>query len=548
MKKAKTNAEIAHLVHTEQQLDDQWRRLNELASNLHFWRIFSDAVSAPANWAGQLSLPLGYSFKAHHTTMGMRLDDITAKPVHIKKEYTNTVCPNNDPAITARPRWIIDPSGYVYEGLPANRITNVTASIFYQDQQTGQWLLWDASEYGQQNNLQTDDNGAYGWYVPQGKWMVTYQKPGYQTAYSNTYDIPPPATDVNVGLIPLAAPNVTTISASDNTLKIQFSQYMKASTLNQNNIYVTFGGTTISGTVTAFNPQPDPNGTFLTKEARFTPTTPFQAGGTYTVHVDKQVQNFAAFQPTSSYSAEFSIQQAPTYNVSIPATMIPIGGSISALAQTSDPSSKVIAFTWLAPDGTATAVKRVEIAAGGAHSGEFFPYIDGLWTVQVNFTDGVNVLATTVQTFQAVQPIPYTLSLQTTLANATGGFKINSTATNGINLEVPNSSAAAGTPVKLTSFIFLSTPPGRNFTAQLGAVPEEYGQIALNNTAVGGMMRVSLTHQALTQSSSLFYYSNSSQQWIQASNVTSSLPLTHSDPAQSTVTFQFRSSREQQSP
>jgi len=33
-------------------------------------------------------------------------------------------------------------------------------------------------------------------------------------------------------------------------------------------------------------------------------------------------------------------------------------------------------------------------------------------------------------------------------------------------------------------------------------------------------MMVSLTHQALTQNSSLYYYSNSSQQWIQASNVT----------------------------
>jgi len=140
--------------------------------------------------------------------------------------------------------------------------------------------------------------------------------------------------------------------------------------------------------------------------------------------------------------------------------------------------------------------------------------------VRANFTDGNNVLATAVETFQAVQPIPYTLSVVTALANATGGLKANSTAANGIAVEMANSSAQAGTSVTVTSFIFLNAPPDRNFTAQLGAVPEEYAEVALSNTSIEGIVLLYLTSQAVNASSSVYYYSNSRQTWMQASNVT----------------------------
>ncbi len=423
------------------------------------------------------------------------------------------------PKPSANPKWVYDPSGYVYEGLDANRIANVTASIFYQDQQTGQWILWDATEYGQQNNQLTDPAGNYGWYVPQGKWMVTYTKSGYQTTQSPAYDVPPPVTDVNIGLTPLAAPTVTTTSASTNALKIGFNQYMKASSLNQNSIYITIGSSSVSGIVSAFNPQQDPNGNLLATVALFTPTTPLSSGNTYSINVDKSVQNFAGISMLTSYSSSITVQPTPTYQLSTTLSTVSISGPISAVAETTDPMATKVAFSWIAPDGTCPTTRLTDITNGRTQSNEFFPDQEGLWTIQAKFTDGNNLQATKLSTFQVVKQIPNTLSVETAITNAVGGFTVNSTKTNGIYIYIGSSSATGGTTIKATSFVYINTPPGRNATTQLGTTPSEYAQIAIDNAPSSGMTVVSITSLALKESSSIYYYSGSNQAWVQASKV-----------------------------
>ena len=73
----------------------------------------------------------------------------------------------------------------------------------------GPFTVWDAAAYGQENPLTTDAEGKYGWNVPFGYWKVAYTKPGYETAYSQVFQIPPPRFDVNVGLTRIAAPTIT---------------------------------------------------------------------------------------------------------------------------------------------------------------------------------------------------------------------------------------------------------------------------------------------------------------------------------------------------
>ena len=69
-------------------------------------------------------------------------------------------------------KWIIDPSGYVYEGVTNNRISGVKTTIYYKNNLKDEKpILWNADEYDQYNPIVTDDSGSYAWDVPEGYWQ-----------------------------------------------------------------------------------------------------------------------------------------------------------------------------------------------------------------------------------------------------------------------------------------------------------------------------------------------------------------------------------------
>ena len=116
--------------------------------------------------------------------------------------------------------WIIDPAGYVYDARTEQRLQDVTVTAYWveadpnatAEEYEAFWAtppaadeygqLWNAQEWGQQNPLQTDVDGYYQWDVPEGWWRVKYEKEGYQTAWSDWLPVPPPQTEVNIGLVP----------------------------------------------------------------------------------------------------------------------------------------------------------------------------------------------------------------------------------------------------------------------------------------------------------------------------------------------------------
>ena len=98
-------------------------------------------------------------------------------------------------------RWIIDPSGYVYDLETGNRIENVKCTIYYKENENSQATFWNAGEYEQLNPLYTDEDGKYAWDVPEGLWQVKYEKEGYVTKYSDWLVVPPPQTDVNIAMV-----------------------------------------------------------------------------------------------------------------------------------------------------------------------------------------------------------------------------------------------------------------------------------------------------------------------------------------------------------
>lgn len=140
---------------------------------------------------------------------------------------------------------IVDPSGYVYEGVSSNRLQGVTATCYYKETVEDMYgdlhenvVLWNAEDYAQQNPLFTDENGMYQWDVPQGLWQVRFEKEGYQPAQSEWLPVPPPQMDVNIGMVQNSQPEVVSARAYEDGVELQFSKYMDPATLTADNIYI----------------------------------------------------------------------------------------------------------------------------------------------------------------------------------------------------------------------------------------------------------------------------------------------------------------------
>ena len=159
----------------------------------------------------------------------------------------------------AKVRILLDPSGYVYEGVPSNRVEGVTATIFYKENKDDETaVFWDAWNYNQQNPQVTDREGRYAWDVPAGWWQVRYEKKGYITAYSEWMEVPPPRTEVNVPIVSMAPPEVKSAQFYKDSIELYFTQYMDLSFLENGESIswkVTQDGSEVPGTWKAVKPE-----------------------------------------------------------------------------------------------------------------------------------------------------------------------------------------------------------------------------------------------------------------------------------------------------
>lgn len=167
---------------------------------------------------------------------------------------------------------ILDPSGYVYEAVPSNRLTGVTAALYYQNETDGE-SLWNADTYSQLNPQITKADGAYAWFVPEGQWKVKFTKDGYLSADSsgvpaavgNTGNtgwlpVPPPQFGVNIGMVSTAAPTVENTIAYIDRIEVTFSQYMNIGSV-ADAISLNRDGENISVTVKALDAEYNLEGT-----------------------------------------------------------------------------------------------------------------------------------------------------------------------------------------------------------------------------------------------------------------------------------------------
>ncbi|MDR3294306.1 MAG: dockerin type I domain-containing protein [Clostridiales Family XIII bacterium] len=106
---------------------------------------------------------------------------------------------------------IQDPSGYVFDSQTDERVRGATATLQALTGD-GLWADWDAENYYQSNPQTTDEDGAYGWFVPEGQYRVLVRAEGYED-YSTDLDeaygvivVLPPRDDIFIGLKAIADP------------------------------------------------------------------------------------------------------------------------------------------------------------------------------------------------------------------------------------------------------------------------------------------------------------------------------------------------------
>ena len=104
----------------------------------------------------------------------------------------------------------VDPAGYIYDIVTLERIAGASVWLQRPDAQGG----WENVPTGQTPSIMQPDanpqitgtDGQYQWDVLAGSYRVHVEAPGYYPADSIMVVIPPPVTDLHVGLTPLPPP------------------------------------------------------------------------------------------------------------------------------------------------------------------------------------------------------------------------------------------------------------------------------------------------------------------------------------------------------
>ncbi len=268
---------------------------------------------------------------------------------------------------------IDDPSGFVFEAVPSNRVQGVTATAYTIEEYYDDFgelqqdvVMWDATEFDQVNPLITDAVGRYAWDVPTGQWQVKYEKDGYETAYSEWLPVPPPQTEVNVGITSLSAPEIEAVNAYNDIIEIVFTQYMNIGSINADNISIISGGKAVSGTFSAVNAEATYNDPSISYASRFmfTPDNAADIGKTVTISVS-DVYNYADTEIAKAFTKEYTVELRPT--------------EIRGVESLSARPSSIFEITVSSDIGSAAAGKTVDVISSS-------PSIVSVSTAQVTFS------------------------------------------------------------------------------------------------------------------------------------------------------------------
>ena len=226
--------------------------------------------------------------------------------------------PKPDPDFKPDGKPIMDPSGYVYEAVPSNKVVGAKATVYYKEATEDMFgevhvtpVVWDAENYAQENPLFTDENGEYAWDVPQGQWQVVFEKEGYETTRTEWLPVPPPQLDINIGMKQFAEPVVEKVKAYEQEVQLTFSKYMKPGTLTAEHISLMRGEEMLPATIELMDSEADTQGdsAVYASRVRLVPATPLVEGQQVTLVVSGSVESYAGIQMAADYSQAFGVEK-----------------------------------------------------------------------------------------------------------------------------------------------------------------------------------------------------------------------------------------------
>ena len=172
--------------------------------------------------------PLSTVIKVGITCTLDSVDDYLMDCIRNNKEFT----------LSGYIRFIIDPSGIVYEAVFENPVPDAKVTIYYLDSETNEAVEWNAADFEQLNPLMTDTDGRYLWDVPEGQWKVVCEKEGYETVESDWFAIPPVRTDVNFSLVNKTAPELVSADMKGSEIAVKFSKFVDVTTVTKDTLLI----------------------------------------------------------------------------------------------------------------------------------------------------------------------------------------------------------------------------------------------------------------------------------------------------------------------
>ncbi len=303
----------------------------------------------------------------------------------------------------------IDPSGYVYEAVPSNRIPGVTATAYYKQQSediygdiTETAVVWDATPFGQENPLTTDVHGKYAWDVPAGMWQVRFEKEGYEPAQSAWLPVPPPQLDVNIAMTQAKQPEVKTVHAYSDGVSIEFDKFMLPSSLSIGNINITQNGNIVNGEIEALDLELDAKGDAFCSKIEYKPKNPFE-GEEITLIIGKAVKSYANIGMSEDFMQTFAVEPRVS-EISVSKNIDINSGSVMTLNASVLPAKaakgKTVSIESLNPMIASVSAEKVETVADGNISFDVTGLILGTTSIKLSIEDydieaivNVNVLA-----------------------------------------------------------------------------------------------------------------------------------------------------------
>lgn len=260
---------------------------------------------------GKLALSWGIQEVYKRSTTGFK-NNVRSEIRSLKCKKDDDDDDDSDDSETEDEDPIHDPSGFVYEAVPSNRIEGVKATVYFSEDGTP--ILWNAEEFGEVNPRITDESGLYAWDVPQGSWKVIFEKDGYETTETEWLPVPPPQLEVNIPMSQAVAPYVEEAKGMESGITLDFSKYMKPNTLTKSKrVTVTVNGKNAGGDVELLNAEENPfNKEEYASKIKFVPNTSFKTTDEVIITVKKEVESYAGKEMTEDFVQRVKIESEIT--------------------------------------------------------------------------------------------------------------------------------------------------------------------------------------------------------------------------------------------